>query len=78
MFIDCSADHLIHELKHSYDENIQYETLKPELLQSYISSACREPLKVLVNFQQLDKNVAKRTVKVLAKQRVGYMLDSTG
>ncbi|MGB7633164.1 MAG: hypothetical protein WBL68_05525 [Nitrososphaeraceae archaeon] len=70
MFIDYSAAHLIHELNHGYDENIQYETLKPELVQSYISSACREPLIVPVNFQQLHKNMAKHTVKVLAKQRV--------
>ncbi len=57
MFIECSAAHLIHELK-------------PELVQSYISSACREPRIVPMNFQQLHKNMAKHTVKVLAKQRV--------
>ena len=70
MYIDSSAAHLIHELKHGYGEFIQYETLKLEVVQSYISSSCREPLIVPVNFQLLHKTMAKHCVKVLAHRRV--------
>jgi hypothetical protein len=54
-FIDGSAALLIHELKHGYDEYIQYEYLNPELLHSFISSACREPLIVPINFHYITK-----------------------
>jgi hypothetical protein len=40
VFIDASASHLIHELKHGYIEYISYEKLKPEQLDSQISSGC--------------------------------------
>jgi hypothetical protein len=70
VFIDGSAAHLIHELKHGYGEYIPYEKLKPDRLKSYISSACREPLIVPVNFQLMHKEMAKHIVKGLAKQRV--------
>lgn len=61
---------LIHELKHGYQEYIKYENLKPERLQSYISSACREPLIVPINFQLMHKEMAKRVVKCMAKQKI--------
>jgi hypothetical protein len=70
VFIDGSAAHLIHELKHGYGEYIPYEKLKPDRLQSYISSACREPLIVPINFQLMHKTMAKHVVKCMAKQRV--------
>jgi hypothetical protein len=70
VFIDSSAAHIIHELKHGYGEYIKYENLKPERLKSYISSACREPLIVPVNFQLMHKEMARHVVKCLAKQRV--------
>jgi hypothetical protein len=68
-FIDGSAALLIHELKHGYDEYIQYEYLNPELLHSFISSACREPLIVPINFHYITE-MAKHTVKVMAHHRV--------
>ena len=49
---------------------IRNERLNPELLQSYISSACREPLTVPVNFQFLHKSTAKHCMKVLVHRRV--------
>jgi len=70
VFIDGSAAHPIHELKHGHGEYSQYETLKPEVAQSFISSGCREPLIVPVNFQLLHKQMAKHTVKCLAHRRV--------
>ena len=70
VFIDGSAAHLIHELRHSYSEYIQYENVDPEVLRSFISSSCREPLIVPVNFQQMHKEMAKHTVKVMAHRRV--------
>jgi hypothetical protein len=70
VFIDGSAAHLIHELKHGYDEYINYESIDPEILRSFISSSCREPLIVPVNFQQMHKEMAKHTVKVMAHRRV--------
>jgi hypothetical protein len=70
LFIDSSAAHLIHELKHGYAEYIPYEKLKPERLQSYISSACREPLVVPVNFQTMHRTMAKHIVKILAHHKV--------
>jgi hypothetical protein len=70
VFIDGSAAHLIHELKHGYDEYVQYEKLKPELLEIYIRSGCREPLIVPVNFQQHHKNMLKHTMKAISKRLV--------
>ena len=57
VFIDDA--HLIHELKHGYNEYIQYENVDPEIMHSWISSSCREPLIVPVNFQLYHKNMAK-------------------
>lgn len=70
VFIDGSAAHLIHELCHSYGQYIRYEKLKPERLQFYISSACREPLIVPVNFQLMHKTMAKHLVKTMAHRKV--------
>ena len=70
VFIDGSAAHLIHELKHGYNEYIQYENVDPEVMHSWISSSCREPLIVPVNFQLYHKAMAKHLVKVMAHRRV--------
>jgi hypothetical protein len=70
VFIDGSAAHLIHELKHGYGEYINYESVDPDVMRSWISSSCREPLIVPVNFQQMHKEMAKHTVKVMAHRRV--------
>ena len=70
VFIDGSAAHLIHELKHGYDEYIQNEYLDPKLLHSFISSSYREPLIVPINFQMYHKEMAKDLVKVMAHRRV--------
>lgn len=70
VFIDGSASHLIHELKHGYGEYISYEKLKPEQLDRQISSGCGEPLIVPINFQKHHKDMAKHLVKALAHKRV--------
>ena len=70
VFIDGSAAHLIHELKHGYGEYVSYERLKPELLETYIRSGCCEPLIVPVNFQNYHKDLLKHTMKAIAKRRV--------
>lgn len=70
MFIDGSAAHLIHELKHGYGEYIQYENIDPEVIHGWISSSCREPLIVPVNFQLHHKAMAKQLVKIMAHRRV--------
>jgi hypothetical protein len=70
VFIDSSAAHLIHELKHGYNEYIQYEKLPADILQTYIRSGCHEPLIVPINFQKYHKDMLKHTMKALAKQRV--------
>jgi hypothetical protein len=38
VFIDGSAAHICHELKHGYQEFVQYETLENQVLKSFISS----------------------------------------
>ena len=70
VFIDGSAAHLIHELKHGYGEYINYENVEPEVMHSWISSSCREPLIVPVNFQRHHKAMAKQLVKIMAHRRV--------
>ncbi|MPZ07167.1 MAG: hypothetical protein GEU26_12275 [Nitrososphaeraceae archaeon] len=70
VFIDGSASHLIHELKHGYGEYITYEKLKPDVLDRQISSGCGEPLIVPINFQKHHKSMAKHLVKALAHKRV--------
>jgi hypothetical protein len=70
VFIDGSAAHLIHELKHGYGEYINYENVDPDIMHTWISSSCREPLIVPVNFQLHHKAMAKHIVKVLAHRRV--------
>lgn len=70
VFIDGSASHLIHELKHGYEEYIPYEKLKPDVLERQIQSGCNEPLIVPINFQKHHKSMAKHTVKALAHKRV--------
>jgi hypothetical protein len=70
VFVDASAAHLIHELKHGYQEYVQYERLKPELLETYIRNGCREPLIVPVAFQKHHKDLLKHTMKAVAKQRI--------
>ncbi|MGC2309407.1 MAG: hypothetical protein WA461_13460, partial [Nitrososphaeraceae archaeon] len=57
-------------LKHGYGEYIQYENVDPEVTYSWISSACREPLIVPVNFQLHHKAMAKHLVKCIAHRRV--------
>jgi hypothetical protein len=70
VFIDRSAAHLIYELKHGYNEYIQYENVDPEIMHSWISSSCREPLIVPLNFQLYHKVMAKHLVKVMANRRI--------
>jgi hypothetical protein len=70
VFIDASASHLIHELKHGYNEYIQFEKLDPVVLDRQISSSCGEPLIVPINFQKYHKSMAKHLIKVLAHRRV--------
>lgn len=70
VFIDGSASHIIRELKHGYGEYIQYENVDPEVMHSWISSSCKEPLIVPVNFQLYHKTMAKQCVKVLAHRKV--------
>jgi hypothetical protein len=70
VYIDMSASHLIHELKHGYDEYISYEKLSPEVLERQISSACGEPLIIPINFQKMHRLMAKHAVKALAHKRV--------
>lgn len=70
VFIDGSASHLIHELKHGYGEYIPYEKLKPDVLERQIQSGCGEPLIIPINFQKHHKSMAKHTVKALAHKRV--------
>ena len=65
-----NASHLIHELKHGYNEYITYEKLKPDVLERQISSGCGEPLIVPINFLKHHKNMVKHVVKVLAHHRV--------
>ena len=44
VFIDASAAHIIHELKHGYGEYINYENVDPDIMHSWISSLVGSPL----------------------------------
>jgi hypothetical protein len=70
VFIDSSASHLIHELKHGIGEYIPYEKLPVDVLDRQISSECGSPLIVPINFQKLHKQMARHLVKALAHKRV--------
>ena len=69
VFIDGSRGTFNAELKHGYGEYINYENVEPEVMHSWISSSCREPLIVPVNFQLHHKAMAKQLVKIMAHRK---------
>jgi hypothetical protein len=70
VFIDGSASHLIHELKHGYGEYVTYENLPEKTLDIYIKSGCGEPLIVPVSFWKHHKTMLAHAMKILAKRKI--------
>jgi hypothetical protein len=67
VFIDGSASHICHELKHQRGEYQRYEKLKPEILERFKYTECRSPLIVPVPFNKEGDNMMQMLHSCISK-----------